>query len=138
MGPLGQLHNIIVHIRGSPTLTQEFQALAGRMVPLDSRTRWKSWVYMLEVALLLEGPIDTYAKNHYTALQADYLNPQDWTRLRTIKNFLQTFERATLETQRGHVMIDKVIFIMDVLVKYFEIALVSKPSLKSNNTNIVR
>jgi hypothetical protein len=42
IGPLGQLHNIIVHIRSSTPCLNEFLELAGRMVPLDNRTRWNS------------------------------------------------------------------------------------------------
>ena len=39
IGPLGQLHNIIVHIRGSTACTNEFLELAGRKVLLDNCTR---------------------------------------------------------------------------------------------------
>jgi hypothetical protein len=42
LGPLGQLHNIIVDIRSSANCTARFLALATRMVPLDNRTRWNS------------------------------------------------------------------------------------------------
>jgi len=39
IGPLGQLHNIIMHIRGSTTCTNEFLELAKRKVLLDNCTR---------------------------------------------------------------------------------------------------
>jgi hypothetical protein len=39
LGPLGQAHNIIVHIRGSPGQIEEFIMYAKRMVPMDNRTR---------------------------------------------------------------------------------------------------
>ena len=39
MGPLGKLHNIVVHIRGSSARTKVFKNLAGRMVPLNNRIR---------------------------------------------------------------------------------------------------
>jgi hypothetical protein len=42
MGPLGQAHNIVVHIRNSTTRVEEFIFLAGRMIPLDNRIRWNS------------------------------------------------------------------------------------------------
>lgn len=134
IGPLGQLHNIIVHIRGSTSRINEFLELAGRMIPLDNRTGWNSWYLMLVVAIEKEGAIDSYTKNHFATLEADCLTPQDWKRLRTIKDFLQPFYRATLETQGDSATIDKVLFTMDVLVLWFEKALVSKLSLKSNNT----
>jgi len=43
MGPLGKLHNIVIHIRGSSGRTKEFEDLAGRIIPLNNRTRWNSW-----------------------------------------------------------------------------------------------
>jgi hypothetical protein len=39
LGPLGQAHNIVVHMRGSPARTKVFGELAGRMIPIDNRTR---------------------------------------------------------------------------------------------------
>jgi hypothetical protein len=42
LGPLGQGHNIVVYIRGSPSRIVEFRELAGRMIPMDNRTRWNS------------------------------------------------------------------------------------------------
>jgi hypothetical protein len=82
MGPLGQLHNIIVYICGSTSCINEFLELAGRMVPLDNRTRWNSWHIMLYVALEKALAIDTYAKAYN--LELDYLSLRDWKRLCTI------------------------------------------------------
>jgi len=139
LGPLGQLHNIIVHIRGSTARTNEFLELAGRKIPLDNRTRWNSWFLMLVIAIEKAGAIDTYTKNHFPTLEADYLTPQHWKRLRTIKEFLQPFYRATLETQGDSATIDKVLWTIDILIQHFESALVSKLYLKlnNNNTNII-
>ena len=123
MGPLGKLHNIIVHIRSSANHTKEFKALAGRLIPLDNRTRWNSWYLMLVVATEKSGAIDTYLKNNFATLEKDYLSPSDWDRLRKIKAFLQIFHRATLETQGHNATIDRVVFTMDILVRYFEKAL---------------
>jgi len=39
LGPLGKAHNIVVHIRASPSRTAEWKELAGRMIPIDNRTR---------------------------------------------------------------------------------------------------
>jgi hypothetical protein len=68
IGPLGQLYNIIVYIRGSSGRTKEFLELVGRMIPLDNRTRWNSWFLILVVAIEKVGAIDAYAKNHFTTL----------------------------------------------------------------------
>jgi hypothetical protein len=124
MGPLGKLHNIAVQIRGSPGRTKEFKLLAGRMVPLDNRTRWNSWYHMLQVALQLESALDSYTKKHFDALRADYLSPVDWEKLRTISKFLALFDRATLKTQGDQGTIDNVLFIMDIIIRHFDQALV--------------
>ena len=39
LGPLGQAHNIVIHIRGSPKRTEEFKTLASRIIPIDNCTR---------------------------------------------------------------------------------------------------
>jgi hypothetical protein len=90
MGPLGQLHNIIVHIRGSTGRIKAFLEIAGRMIPLDNRTRWNSWYLMLVVALDYKSAIDSYVEGH-PDLEDDGLSRQDWTWLRTIKDFLAPF-----------------------------------------------
>jgi hypothetical protein len=43
MGVMGKVHNIVVHIRASPQRIAQFKAVAGKMIPLDNRTRWNSW-----------------------------------------------------------------------------------------------
>ena len=42
LGPLGKGHNIIVYIGGSPARIDIFRKLAGRLIPIDNRTRWNS------------------------------------------------------------------------------------------------
>jgi hypothetical protein len=100
LGPLGQLHNIIIHFGASPQREAEFKVLAGRGVPLDNRTRWNCWNLMLCIALndTIAAAIDTYTKSHLDDLFEDYLSPQDWEQLRTIATFLKPFYRATLKT----------------------------------------
>ena len=39
MGPLGQAHNIVVHIRGLARRIEEFRILANRLILIDNRTR---------------------------------------------------------------------------------------------------
>jgi hypothetical protein len=134
IGPLGQLHNIIVYIRGSAGRTKPFLEIAGRMIPLDNRTRWNSWYLMLVIALDHKAAIDSYVEDH-PDLEVDGLSRQDWTRLRTIKDFLAPFYRATLETQGDNASIDKVLFTMDVLILWFEKSLVSKSYFKLKNSN---
>jgi hypothetical protein len=54
------------------------------------------------------------------------LSAQDWKKLRTIKDFLKPFKRATLYTEGDGAAIDRVLFLMDILRKHFDLSLVSK------------
>jgi hypothetical protein len=60
LGPLGQGHNIVAHIRGSPARTKVFKELAERMILIDNRTRWNSWYLMLLVMLDLKSQVKKY------------------------------------------------------------------------------
>ena len=59
---------------------------------------------MLVVALEKRAAINEYIQNHN--LDDDELTPQDWKRLRTIKEFLEPFSRATLFTEGDSEAID--------------------------------
>ena len=126
MGPLGQMHNIVIHIRGSTARIAEFLELASRMIPLDNHTRWNSWELMLTVALELQLAIEKYCQNHKLELEDDELTPEDWRRLCTIKDFLEPFQLATLYTEGDCAAINQVLFTMDVLIKHLQLSLVSK------------
>jgi hypothetical protein len=39
LGPLGQVYNIVIHIRGLPGRTVAFKALVKRLIPIDNCTR---------------------------------------------------------------------------------------------------
>ena len=134
LGPLGKLHNIVVHIRGSPSRTAYFKDLAGRIIPLDNQTRWNSWYKMVAVAVEHEGAVDTYTKHHFAALKADFLTPADWRYLRAIKTILYPFDRATLMTEGDDATIDRVLYTMDLLIQCFDIALVTFIRLSSLGT----
>jgi len=123
IGPLGKLHNIVVHIRGSPGRTRQFKELAGRLIPLDNRTRWNSWYSMVQVALCHESAIDAYTKANYRSLECEFLGPDEWENLRRICDFLQPFHEATLKTQGDQATIDRLLFTMEIhfqqAVSYF-------------------
>jgi hypothetical protein len=48
---------------------------------------------MIEVALSKANTVDAYMKDHFDALEDDYLSPTDWTRLRMIKDSSSHFLR---------------------------------------------
>jgi hypothetical protein len=129
IGPLGQAHNIVVHIRGSAGRTEEFKELAGRMIPIDNRTRWNSWFNMLVVLLNLRPAVKKYCQDHEEELEDDILTPKDWKKLCLIKDFLAPFSRATLFTEGDSTSLDSTLFIMDVLIKHLQEKTVSYASL---------
>ena len=77
LGPLGHRYNIIAHIRGSPARTKVFKELAGRMIPIDNRTRWNSWYTMLLVMLQLKSEVERYCDLYEDELQGDLLSRED-------------------------------------------------------------
>src|SRR5436190_23930232 len=113
-------------IRGSTAWIAEFLELAGRLIPLDNHTRWNSWYKMLLVAIALRAAIEKYCQNHESDLEEDELTPEDWRWLHTIKEFLEPFNWATLYTEGDSAAIDRVLFTMDILIKHFQISLVSR------------
>lgn len=120
LGPLGKLHNIVVHIRGSPARITQFKELAGRMIPLDNSTRWNSWYEMVNVAIEKESAIDTYSKTWFEDLKLDFLSPQEWKILQSIQSFLKPFFRATKDTEGDSATIDRILLTMDVLVQHYK------------------
>ena len=84
---IGKLHNIAVHIRGSPTRGQGFITLAGRGPPLDDETRWNSWYTMLRAALEISGGIHAYLEKWLNDFRDDYLEFDYWESLKEIASF---------------------------------------------------
>lgn len=124
MGVLGKLHNIVVHIRSSAARTKLFVSHAGRRIPLDNRTRWNSWFYMLDVALKHKSAVDKYVEENLSTLPKDNLTPQDWQMLRLISEFLAPFEKATRKLEGDNATLDRVLPTMDVLIEHMDRATV--------------
>jgi hypothetical protein len=74
---------------------------------------------MLTVALTLRSAINKYCWNYKLDLKDDKLTLEDWRRLCTIKEFLKPFHDATLYTKGDYAAINRVLFIIDILIKHF-------------------
>jgi hypothetical protein len=60
-GPLGKLHNIVVHIQRSAQRIAQFKTLSAENgLVRDNSTRWNSWYLMLSKAIRLKEAIDIY------------------------------------------------------------------------------
>jgi len=77
LGALGKLYNITVHTRSLAGRIREFEGLVGRRIPLDNRTRWNSWYFMLSVAIQKESALNMYTKRNLNTLKKDYLSLKD-------------------------------------------------------------
>jgi hypothetical protein len=51
LGPLGKLHNTVIHIRANDYRYNLFRRRAGKVLGLDNDTRWNSWFLLLDAAL---------------------------------------------------------------------------------------
>jgi hypothetical protein len=133
IGALGKLHNIVIHIRSSAARSQQFKRLAGKIIPLDNRTRWNSWYTMLSVALDKESAVDSYIKLWAADLQDDELSLQDWQQLRTTYLNLQPFYEATI-TNEGYISsIGEVLptmFILRIILNKHMLSSYDTPKLK--------
>jgi hypothetical protein len=126
LGPLGKLHNIIVHIRRSPQRTAEFTAQAGRRIPLDNRTRWNSWHQMLhaifqkEEDLQVETALSKYSQKHSEQLIDDILDTREWMLLRSIYIYLSCFSSATLVAEGHEATLENVLDNLDICWDYLQ------------------
>jgi hypothetical protein len=98
LGPLSKGHNIVVYIRGSLSKTAQFVQLAGKLVPIDNRTKWNSWYKMLNVLLLLRPHIEAYCLVHEEELEDDILSFKEWkgSFVRSGTSFTSLYEQLSL------------------------------------------
>jgi hypothetical protein len=98
MGPIGKLHNYVVHICSSANRMTWFIERASKMIPLNNWTRWNSWFLMLCVALedKVKAGLQLYIENYEDDLKDDVLLTSEWIHLCMIRDFLQSFYEATL------------------------------------------
>jgi len=75
LGPLGQAHNINAHMCKSPLRIEVFRKLAGRLIPMDNRTRWNSWYEELLWLLNLRDHVEKYCRLYEDELEKDLLTP---------------------------------------------------------------
>src|SRR5450755_1765199 len=127
MGPMGKLHNNVVHIRKSANRTTWFKDRTSKIIPLDNRTRWNSWFTMLNIALedKVKAGLQLYVEHYQDdILKDDILTTSEWVHLRTIRDFLQSFHEATLFLQGDRTTLERVLESIDILKDVIQTALV--------------
>jgi hypothetical protein len=122
-GPLGKLHNIVVHIQRSVQRRTEFQELSsGLNLIRDNSTRWNSWYTMLKSAMRPKAQLalKKYCKQHKSDIGGDRLLTTDWEDLTHVQLFLRYFFDATKATEGRTVIIERILPAMDFLLEKFE------------------
>jgi hypothetical protein len=73
---------------------------------------------MLIILLKLRIQVETYCFAHENKFKKDILFFKDWKKLRTIKNFLISFTRATFFIKGDFIFINRTLFAINILIKY--------------------
>src|SRR3990167_4733591 len=92
-----ELHEIVVHIRGSNTRLLEFEKICtlnkkkNKRIPLDTPLRWSSTYKMLHVCLKYKKEIQSYCAQQDIAK----ITKSNWQKLSLLKGILKDFAIAT-------------------------------------------
>jgi hypothetical protein len=107
-GPVGKLHNIIVHARETPARRAFFvskQREANNdcrrlyQLVINGGIRWNSTCDMIARALKLKDAIELYQHAYKPELQEDILLMDDWYELKELYDILSPLKVASLDVQ---------------------------------------
>ena len=93
---------------------------------------------MLVILLNLRLAVEKYYQDYKDKLKDDILTSKDWKKLRTIKDFLAPFSRATLFTKGDSSSLDSTLFTIDILIRHLQEETISLPSLLYDLANYYR
>lgn len=102
-GPLGKLHNIVVHARFSAARREVFKAKQRASSPderifelvLNGGIRWQSDHDMVERSIKLRDAIELYCSHFRDDLTDDTLSNDDWLELKEVLALLGPMKRAS-------------------------------------------
>lgn len=106
-GPIGKLHNIVIHARWSPARRELFKAKQRDTKPderifelvINGGVRWNSDHDMIERAWKLRDALELYQQHFKDDLADDYLANDDWLELKEIMDLLAPVKRASKVVQ---------------------------------------
>jgi hypothetical protein len=110
-GPVGKLHNLVVHVKGSPARRRYFESKQKKVdeqLPVyklvtNGGIRWNSTHDMIARALKLKDALELYQsayrydKQHPTA--QDELTSNDWLELKELRDLLQPMKESSTSIQ---------------------------------------
>ena len=108
-GPIGKLHNIVVHARATPSRREFFKSKQREAQPdaerlyqliVNGGIRWNSTCDMLERAFKLKDAIELYYQAYRVDTNEptvdDHLSGDDWLELRHLLDLLQPLKQMSL------------------------------------------
>lgn len=115
-GPLGKLHNVVIHARASPSRRKLFMAKqrqapavaadqTGRLFELviNGGIRWNSTYDMIERAFKLKDALELYQQamrdDDEDPLEADCLSNDDWHELKLVMDLLKPLKQQSFFVQ---------------------------------------
>jgi hypothetical protein len=138
-GPVGKLHNTVIHIKENAARRLLFQSKQRNAAPAsegeDSEVvrmyrvvanggiRWNSTYLMIDRAMLLKDAIHLYQDDHHAACEpADYLTAEDWRELADLKALLEPIYHASMKVQSHDTGLHEVLTSMDFILTHLETA----------------
>jgi hypothetical protein len=134
-GPVGKLHNTVVHIKSSSSRrllfeskqrqsdgdSEESDAVKIYRVVVDGGIRWNSTYLMIERAMKLKDAIHLYQDDHHSACDsADYLTSEDWYQLADLQELLKPIYDASMTVQSRDTGLYEVLTSMDFILTHLE------------------
>lgn len=111
-GPIGKLHNLILHARATPARRAFFKSKQKEAMPdaerllhlvINGGIKWNSTCDMLERAFILKDAIDLYQAHYRTddeePVEEDVLTTDDWTELKQLHDLLIPLRSQSLLVQ---------------------------------------
>jgi hypothetical protein len=112
-GPVGKLHNTVIHIKESSSrrlifkskqretvMTEDSDVMKVYRVIVNGGIRWNSTYLMIERAMKLKDAIHLYQEDHHAGCdEADYLTSEDWRQLTDLKALLKPIYKASMKVQ---------------------------------------
>lgn len=107
-GPIGKLHNIVIHALSSPVRTEYFKSKQREAygdserlyhLVINGGIKWNSTCDMLERAFKLQDALNLYQTQFNQELAEDQLSTNDWLELSDIRALLQPLKEVSLALQ---------------------------------------
>jgi hypothetical protein len=108
-GPVGKLHNIVLHARATPSRRAFFQSKQKEAEPdkrlyqlvFNGGIRWNSTCDMIERAIKLKDALELYSNEYKHDLEDDLLSGDDWLELKDILDLLLPLKHCSKAVQNS-------------------------------------